>query len=206
MKKVTFSDSSEPIKIDNQIGNTFGYCDIESVYLGRELVDISKSTSYYNYSIIPNGLRQAHIGSNVHFIDETAFGFQSHLTSLTIEEGLTEMGIRAFYGFSSLKNVKLPSSLEKIGKQAFGASALTDIVIPENVKYIDEEAFSNSRALESVMLPEGIEAIKSRAFYGCIYLGAIRLPHSLKELGEGVFEGCNRLCTPRLTSMSLLQR
>lgn len=191
LKTVMLSDSSEPLNIDNWFGQVFGSCNIDSVYLGRDIVDIS--TFSINFYVFGNGVKKVHIGPKVHRLDVAVFGSQTSLTSFTIDEGLTELGDKALSGFSSLKDVKLPSTLVTIGKQAFASSAIKGIVIPEKVKCINEETFSKATALEFVSLPEGLETIEARAFYGCYHLAAVRLPGSLKVLGESAFENCNRL-------------
>lgn len=73
------------------------------------------------------------IGSNV---------FAFHLSSVTLPEGLREIGDRAFYG-SGITSVELPEGLRKIGERAFASSGLAGTVhIPASVKDIQPFAFS----------------------------------------------------------------
>lgn len=58
-----------------------------------------------------------------------------------IPEGVEEIPERAFYRCHSLKSIQLPSTLRKIGKEAFAfCIQLEDILLPESV-VVEERAF-----------------------------------------------------------------
>ena len=62
--------------------------------------------------------------------------------TIRIGFNVTTIGIRAFYGCSSLTSVTIPSSMVGIGNNAFGACiGLTSMTIPEGVTYIGNGAF-----------------------------------------------------------------
>lgn len=55
------------------------------------------------------------------------------MESVSIPEGVTEIGFAAFSGCYNLKSVQLPKSLIKIGASAFfGCAALQKVEFPEN--------------------------------------------------------------------------
>lgn len=95
------------------------------------------------------------------------------LESVTIGEGVKEIGVSAFSGCTSLSEVTLPSTLETIY----------------------EHAFDSCSALESVTLPEGVVSLRPRAFYQCSSLQTVTLPSTLKSLGEDLFAFCTELTT-----------
>lgn len=95
------------------------------------------------------------------------------LESVTIGEGVKEIGVSAFSGCTSLSEVTLPSTLETIY----------------------EHAFDSCSALESVTVPEGVVSLRPRAFYQCSSLQAVTLPSTLKSLGEDLFAFCTELTT-----------
>lgn len=70
------------------------------------------------------------------------FSSNSKLTSVTIPEGITTIGIDAFYMCTGLTSITLPKSLTRIGGDAFMGSGLTEIVIPSNVNFIEQRAFA----------------------------------------------------------------
>lgn len=70
-------------------------------------------------------------------------------TSLVIPEGFTSLG-RSFYGFKSLTEISLPSTLVTIGDQCFAnCTKLTDVVIPAAVNYVGS-AFFGCSGLKSI--------------------------------------------------------
>lgn len=90
-----------------------------------------------------------------------------NLESVTIPEGVTEIGVNAFYGCSQkLNSVKLPSTLQMIGFQAFcDCDQLSEITIPKSVTSIGYSAFGSCTKLESVMLAkDSVPTIAKFAF------------------------------------------
>ena len=78
---------------------------------------------------------------------------------------ITEIGIRAFYNYSALQTINLPSSLIRINAQAFDMAAANfgELKIPESVAYIGYLAFA-SNIISSVYIGENVETIGFGAF------------------------------------------
>ena len=105
-------------------------------------------------------LRRIDIPSSVTKIGLQAFGDTPSLQELNIEEGLQEIEERAFayqngwWCGTSLKNLNLPKSLKKIGKNAFkGSIFITNLYLPDGLEEIGEQAFSDCNNLETVSIP-----------------------------------------------------
>ena len=131
------------------------------------------------------------------------------LTEINISN-ITIIGDYQFYGFSDLKDINLPSTLTKIGEDAFKNCPIEKAIIPSIVapfinnsklkdvkiisgKNILDESFKDCNLLANVELPNTIEVIGNRAFGNCIALDSIELPSSLTKIGENAFYGCSSL-------------
>ena len=150
-----------------------------------------------------------------------------NVTSITIPEGITTIGEKAFQNCKSLINVVLPSTLTEIGANAFhNCEKLTNVVIPEKVTKIDTYAFNNCAALTSINVPKNVTFIGSWAFSNCINLAELTfsggvqtidmyafatcktltevvLPEGLTTMGSGVFYSCEKLVKVTFPSSSL---
>jgi hypothetical protein len=66
------------------------------------------------------------------------------LTSVTIPNGVTTIGVNAFWG-CGLTSVTIPNSVTTIGDSAFMYNQLTTVTIPDNVTNIGRAAFFGNR-------------------------------------------------------------
>ena len=90
-------------------------------------------------------------GKPVTEIGLLAFAGCSSLTEVTIPEGVTSIGWGAFAYCSSLTEVTIPKSVTSIGGSAFeGCSSLTEVTIPKSVTSIESYAFRDCEALATV--------------------------------------------------------
>lgn len=96
----------------------------------------------------------------------------------------------------SLTRVKLPDTIESIGKGAFRECwALEEVRIPDGVTAIGESAFADCRSLSLIKLPDKITAISSELFGYCRTLPEIPIPATVTTIGKMAFHGCKTLGT-----------
>lgn len=126
----------------------------------------------------------------------SAFKDNKTITSVTIPNTVSTIGISAFSGCSELKYVKLSSSLAAIENSAFNyCEKLTTIDLPSTVTEIGSNAFFHCSSLSYINLPNRLTSIGTSAFVGCHSLQNITLPASLQLIGWYAFSGCNSLKT-----------
>ena len=109
-------------------------------------------------------------------IEERSFAHMYGLkTEVVIPEGVTEIGEGAF-SCSHMPSVRFPSTLKKIGKQAFcltfGLTNYSTITFPNGLEVIEDEAFDSCYFKNAVVLPASIKSIGKKAFYGYSYYGS----------------------------------
>ena len=118
------------------------------------------------------------------------------MTSLTIPNSVTKIGLDAFRSCNKLSTVSIPNTLETISDNAFYyCSKLSSIEFPEYLKSIGSNAFYNCKLLKSIKIHKWVNAIGAGAFSGCSGLASIYayapIPLTL-ESNSGVFTNVNK--------------
>ena len=116
-----------------------------------------------------------------------------YIRSVVIENGVTSIGDRAFYGCANLSSVTIPSSVTSIGEYAFYDCRLASVTIPSRVTSIGSNAFEECESLTSVTIPYGVAEIGERTFYNCQALTSVTIPGSVTSIGESAFDSCYKL-------------
>ena len=126
-----------------------------------------------------------------------------------IPETVTAIGPHAFWD-SSVRSVRLPDALERIGGSAFyHCCMLEEIVLPEGLELVAAAAFCCCSGLRRVVLPNTLVSIESSAFAGCSGLRSVEVsgavgargnanPYDRLIIGTGAFANC-----PALENLSL---
>lgn len=117
----------------------------------------------------------------------------SSLQRVVFAEGQTEIRKGTFSGNASIREVKLPTTLETIGAHAFSGTSLESVVIPGGVRVVEEKTFSDCKALKEVVLSDGVMSIMERSFENCTALERISIPASVNRIDAWAFYGCASL-------------
>lgn len=116
------------------------------------------------------------------------------IKSVTIEDGVTNIGDEAFSASSNLTTATIADSVTTIGSEAFAyCSGLKNITIPDGVTTILSSAFTNCSGLTVITIPDSVTEIDDRAFYKCYSLKKITIPDNGVIFGDNVFSYCNNL-------------
>lgn len=120
-------------------------------------------------------------------ISDYTFATGSHaLKAVEIPYGTTEIGEQAFFTPSPLDYILIPSSVKKIGKEAFSGTTLKNIFLEEGLEEIGESAFKNTDVVE-LTIPSSVKTIGDEAFFSCDSLEKLQLNEGLEEIGEKAF-------------------
>ncbi len=102
------------------------------------------------------------------------YELRSYIKSVSLPEGLTNIGNDAFFNCSSLTSIEIPNSVTSIGNYAFyNCSSLTSIDIPNSVTSIGYRAFEDCSWLTSVTIGNNVTNIDDYAFRNCTRLKSI---------------------------------
>ena len=93
------------------------------------------------------------------------------------------------------KNTNIPIGVKEVGINAFNGSSIKSINIPSSINKIERQAFSNCRLLESIIFPNSLTYLGSYAFNNCVSLKEIVIPEKLQSIKFYPFIDCTSLET-----------
>ncbi len=119
---------------------------------------------------------------------------------------------KAFYDIDNLRDVDIPKTVKKVGKQAFancdgmeivrffsgytefgeGAfenSSVQSVALPNKMQKISRAMFKNCRAVQKVSFPDNLKEISDEAFEGCISLSEMVVGENIQKIGKNAFAG-----------------
>ena len=118
----------------------------------------------------------------------------SSVSKVVIDNGVTNIGMNAFAGFTKLTSVQIGDDVSVISPSAFeDCLHLRTVSFGGCVKTIGEWAFGNCESIASLSLNEGLRSIGSYAFSHCTSLTSVTLPTTLNDIGIFAFSDCEAL-------------
>ena len=127
--------------------------------------------------------------------DAPWYQYHDEMTSISLPEGLTNIGSMAFYGCSTVVEAPvIPSSVTDIEASAFAyCYALRGIVLPDGLQYLGEKAFLSCSSLDTINIPAGISTIRESTFEYCSSLPYLYLPATVQAIERNAFNECTNL-------------
>ena len=138
-------------------------------------------------------------GSPVTYIE--GFDDCDNLRSVSLPEGLEEIGMEAFSGCQYLTQITLPSSLKGVYAGAFQYTGLTSVTIPAGTEtrgYVADNGylpgvFNGCDSLSVITFEDGMTEIARGWCWGCTGLKRIQFPSTVKSIGFRAFADCGSL-------------
>lgn len=97
-----------------------------------------------------------------------------------------------FNGNCKIRELILPSGLQRIGNNVFSEAAFSILTIPNTVTEIGDSAFSGCKNLKNLVIPDSVTEIGDYAFFNCN--GYYRyIPDSVISIGDYAFEYCGTI-------------
>ena len=118
---------------------------------------------------------------------------QEDILFVCIEDGVKNIGSRAFAECENMIEIEIPESITSIGASAFEWCNFEYIEIPNGVTSIGDDAFFGCTNLMSIAIPKGVNTIGERVFGHCESLSSITLLPGINSIGEWAFEECSSL-------------
>ena len=129
---------------------------------------------------------------NLHLLECTVKGYD-HISDLLLAKYWVITGCKYLY-CTKLADITIPDNIiEGIGSYAFyGCTSLVNLKLPDKITIIEPYAFCNCENLTYIDLPEILTYIGDYAFRGCNFAN-IRIPKHVSYLGVAAFWSCLNL-------------
>ena len=144
------------------------------------------------------------------------YDYREQISSVLFPNGLTSIGIFAFYDCSGVTAITIPNSVTCIDYYAFGnCTGLTSVTIGNGITDIHSSAFNNTgwwnaqnnglvyldyillgykgTCPQSITVQDGTRIIADGAFARCSELKSVTIGNSVTSIGAGTFSNCTNL-------------
>lgn len=157
--------------------------------------------------VIPQTIESGGNTYSVTEIDQYAFMGCNELTSVTMPQGITTIGVGSFEDSKKLTSINIPSSVTEIKSKAFyNCDGLKRVDITNvaswcgiafsdygNPLYYAQHLFADGKEVTDLTIPDDVIAINSRAFNGFAALKSVNIGKGVKTIGSYAFAWCSSL-------------
>ena len=140
----------------------------------------------------------------VNYIGPDALNGLVSIERIVVEEGIKDIGNRAFECCTSLKSIYLPASLDGVAHGIFGSCYnLREIVVDPRNECLDSRDNCNAiidsdddkllAACPVTKIPNSVKSIAKRAFYHCNTMEELDIPEGVETIESFAFNDCSQL-------------
>ena len=126
-------------------------------------------------------------------IGEKAFYNNLDIKEITFPSSVVEIGDMAFFHCVKLRNMILPENIQRIGANAFWGVRIEELLIPSSVQLLCDMAFACCNHLKQVTVNSSNVMMGTKVFYRCINLRNITFPPGFTKMFDGILRGCTEL-------------
>ena len=174
--------------------NYSGAVNLDSFSNVQEIKNIEGIGGFYNATSFSLGK-----ATQVTEIPNYTFANMTKLTSVTLPDSISKIGLRAFQNCSSLRTVTIPAAVTEIGIYAFAGSGVRSVDFSKctGLTSIGERCFEKCGSLQQIEITDKIPltTVGIYAFDQCTSLQSVYLPDSMQTIGECAFANCKSLTT-----------
>ncbi len=156
---------------------------LKTLVIGGETTTI-QSTTFQGCTALDNVTFEE--GNKVSSIGTSAFASCTSLQNIDLPAAVTVIEQSVFNGCRNLKSVTMGDGVTSIGITAFYNTALTSINFPSALTSVGQSAFENSKLTGNITLPTSVTTIGTQAFAGTQLTG-VSIPASVTSIGSGAF-------------------
>ena len=149
--------------------------------------------SYLGYDVYKLPIKHLVIAEGVTGIGDYTFEIWSQIEELTLPSSLIRIGRDAFGRCRSIKRINFSDGLQEIEGGAFCSCPVGKLDLPNTLTKIGACSFSGFDQLVELNLPDSVVSIGPGAFRNCSSLRSVKLPAHLKVISESTFSQCKAL-------------
>ncbi len=187
---VVIPEYIDGVPVTEIAGNAFyNIANVESVYIPDTVVRI-RSKAFYNCA----NLKTVNLPTYLELLGDSVFASCENLQgTIIIPKTLMKSGSSVFSGCTGLTEILLEDGLTQLFNRMFYGSSIKTMIVPDSITVITAGAFEECRELEYIVLPSGLKEIGDSAFHCCLALKEIEIPDGVERIGTGAFFECHSL-------------
>ena len=116
------------------------------------------------------------------------------------EARFTEVPEKVFKDNSIIREVILPEGVTSIGNEAFKNTSIYGVKLPSTLETIGRDCFNMCGLIEEIRMPNSVTSVGRGAFYGCVNMSTMVFSDKLEEIESLVCGECHSLKNLHLPS------
>lgn len=183
---IKFVDNEvKKICVSNWDTNKDGELSYEEAAAVKKLNDAFKNTGIHYFE-------EFQYFTGLYKVEDYAFFTCRNLANIKLPKTIEIIGKSAFGDCGQLSKIEFPSSLVELGESCFYDTGLLDVKFPEKLQVIPSSAFLSTN-IYNLTIPGNIKVIETHAFDNCDVLRYVKLGQGVNDIKASAFSGCNNL-------------